>query len=179
MLDIDLKLNLLLMNELGLEEGERRRVIDRDDGEICCLGVRDIVTPGSQSGKNAVEFDPINNPKMMNKLFAEFVDKLYEEESIDSSCVSFGTYQDKITHKNTARAMFEDGSYLESKPYSNEGLCLADLVFRINGEENVDLTEYDIDRREAAKVKPKTSSQIKRKMRDDNNGSSIRKHKSI
>ena len=168
MLDIDYKLNMQLMREMGLEEGERRRVVDQDDGEVCALGTKELVTPGSQSGKNAIEFDPVNNPRMMNKLFAEFVDKLYEEESIDSSCVSFGTYQDKTTRKNTARAMFEDGSYIESKPYSNESLCLADLVFKLNGESDIDLSEYDIDRRELAKIKPKTVQTTKKKMRDSN-----------
>lgn len=168
MLDIDLEFNTRLMKELGLEEGERRRVVDHDTEEVCSLGSRDIVTPGSQSGKNAVEFDPINNPRMMNKLFAEFVDKLSEEGSLDSSCVSFGTYQDKVSKKNTARMMFEEGDILESKAYKNEGLCLADLVFQLNGEENVDLSRYDIERKpSAAKVKPKTEP-IKRKMRDNN-----------
>lgn len=172
MLDIDLELNTRIMKEMGLEEGERRRVVDQDTEEVCSLGSRDIVTPGSQSGKNAVEFDVINNPRMMNKLFAEFVDKLSEEGSLDSSCVSFGTYQDKITKKNTARVMFEEGDIIESRAYKNEGLCLADLVFQLNGEEDVDLSEYDIERKpSAAKVKPKTEP-IKRKMRDETNGSS-------
>lgn len=165
MLDIDYKLNMKVMQEMGLEEGDRRRVIDQDTEEICCLGNKDIVTPGSQSGKNAIEFDPVNNPRMMNKLFAEFVDKLYEEESIDSSCVSYGTFQDKNTKKNTARAIFEDGSTIESGSYKNEGLALIDIVFQLNGEENVDLTEYDnVDRSKPAPVKPKT---VKKKMRDD------------
>ena len=107
----------------------------------------------------------MNNPRMMNKLFAEFVDKLYEEESIDSSCVSYGTFQDKNTKKNTARAIFEDGSMIESGSYKNEGLALIDIVFQLNGEENVDLTEYDnVDRSKPAPVKPKT---VKKKMRDD------------
>ena len=52
--------------------------------------------------------------------------------------------------------------------YSNESLCLADLVFKLNGESDIDLTEYDIDRRELAKVKPKTVQTTKKKMRDNN-----------
>ena len=173
MLDIDLELNTMIMKEMGLEEGDRRRVVDQDTEEVCSLGSRDIVTPGSQSGKNAVEFDVVNNPRMMNKLFAEFVDKLSEEGSLDSSCVSFGTYQDKVTKKNTARVMFEEGNIIESRAYRNEGLCLADLVFQLNGEDNVDLSKYDIERKpSAAKIKPKTEP-IKRKMRDSNATSNV------
>jgi hypothetical protein len=142
--NLDLQLNKMLMDEMGLEEGERRRVIDRDTEEICCLGTREIVIPGCQSGKNAVELDLINNPRMMTTLFSEFVDKLAEEESIDQPCTSFGIYQEP-DKKNRARIIFDDGSYIDSSSYKNEGLCLAEMIFRLNGEDK-DLTKYDFDR---------------------------------
>ena len=129
-----------VMQEMGLEEGERRRLIDQDTGEICCLGNKDIVVPGSQSGKNAIEFDP-NNPKMMNKLFMEFLDKLAEEEEIDP-CVSYGIYNTR-DGMNTGRVMFNNGEIIESKKYKNESLCYIDLVHRINGNTDVDLSKYD------------------------------------
>lgn len=170
MLDLDYKLNMKLMQELGLEEGERRRVIDQDTGEICALGSKEIVTPGSQGGKNAIEFNPISNPKMMNKLFGEFVDKLYDEGSIESSCVSYGTYYDKYNNKNTARAIFDDGSVITSAPYKNESLCLIDITLQINGENDINLKEYDeLDRRKAATMKaPKPT--MKKRLKGDNNG---------
>lgn len=166
MLDNDFKLSIKVMKEMGLEEGDRRRVVDQDTGEICCLGAKEIVTPGSQSGKNAVEFDPITNSRMMNKLFGEFVDNLFEEGSIESSCVSYGIIQEKGTNKNIAKAVFDDGTVIKSSPYKNEGLALVDLVFQLNDEE-VDLEDYDnVDRSKPAPVKPKTPP-IKKKMRKD------------
>ena len=71
----EIAFNLSIMKEMGLEEGDRRRVIDQDTGEICCFGNKEIITPGSQSGKNSVELDLLNNSRMMNKLFMEFLDK--------------------------------------------------------------------------------------------------------
>ena len=157
----EIAFNVELMKEMGLEEGERRRVVDQDTGEICCVGNKDIITPGNQSGKNSVEFDVINHPKMMTQLFMDFVDKLAEEEEIDP-CVSFGSYEDKATGKIKARLMFEDGSYMESKPYINENLCYVEFVKRLNGEDqkDIDLSKFDRERRRynvsnVGSVKPK------------------------
>ena len=142
-MSLDYELNVRMMKELGLETGDRRRVIDRDSEEVCCLGTRDIVSPGSQSGKNAVEFDVVNNPRMMNKLFSEFVDKLAEEGSIDSPCISYGTYESYPDKKITAKAIFEDGSSINSSSYVNESMALIDLVFQLNDEDTSELKKYD------------------------------------
>ena len=149
----DMELNMKLMTEMGLEEGDRRRVYDQDTGAICKLGQKEIVTPGAQGGKNAVEFDLIGNPRLMNKLFGDFVDKLTDAEELDSDVVSFSTQIDQSTKKNQARVVFEDGTTMESKPFDNETLCYADIIFKLGGEDK-DLSEYDYDRRKAAVVKP-------------------------
>lgn len=142
MTDKEFKFNLSVMQEMGLEEGDRRRVIDQDTGEYCIIGNKEIVTPKSQAGKNAVEFDAIYNSRMMSKLFSDFVDKLSEEGEIEG-CISFGSYEDKHSGMMSARAMLIDGSIINSKPYKNESLCYVDLVKQLNGEDNVDLSEYD------------------------------------
>lgn len=149
----DMELNFQLMSEMGLEEGDRRRVYDQDTGAICKLGQKEIVTPGAQGGKNAVEFDLIGNPRLMTKLFGDFVDKLTESEELESDVVSFSTQIDQQSKKNQARVMFEDGTSMESRPFDNETLCYADLIFRIGGEDR-DLSSFDFDRRKAAVVKP-------------------------
>ena len=159
-MSLDYELNMRMMKELGLETGDRRRVIDRYTEEICCLGSRDIVSPGSQSGKNAVEFDVVNNPRMMNKLFSEFVDKLAEEGSIESPCIGYGTYEDNITKKVMARAIFEDGSTIKSANYINESMALIDLVFQLNEEDTEELSKYDHPKETRSIVK---ESSIKKK----------------
>ena len=156
MIRTDVKLNNMLMNEMGLAEGENHRIVDIEDGEICCSGTREIVAPGHYE-KGTIEFDPINNPRMMNTLFMQFIDKLSEEESI-SGCVSFGTYQVPGSNKNIARLIMDSGEVIESRPYRVEGLCYVELVKRLNGEEDQDFTKYDSFNR-----KSQTNSNKKRR----------------
>ena len=144
-----------LMQEMGLEEGERRRIVDQDTGEICCFKNKDLLVPGSQSGKNSVEFDPLNNPRIMDPLFMEFIDKLEEEGEIDGSCISYGVFDDG-NGALKARLTMSDGSHIQSNSYKNEALCFADLVHRINGDEDVDFSKYDVDRRKPSNVKTPT-----------------------
>ena len=158
----EIAFNLSIMKEMGLEEGDRRRVIDQDTGEMCCFGNKEIITPGSQSGKNSVELDLLNNSRMMNKLFMEFLDKIEEEEEIESPAVSFGSYENKGTGRIKARVIFDNGDFMESKPYLNENLCYVELIHRINGEDqdNIDLSEFDEERKRTndknvGSIKPK------------------------
>lgn len=155
MIKTDVKLNNMLMKDMGLAEGDNHRIIDVEDGEICCLGTREIVSIGYHGEKNIVEFDPINNPRMMNTLFMEFIDKLTEEETIEG-CTSFGTYQVPGTDKNIARITMDSGEVIESRPYKTEGLCFAELVKKLNGEDDDDFTKYDsLNRKTAATIKPR------------------------
>lgn len=156
----DLKINNLLMEEMGLEEGERRRIFDQDSGIQYQFKGKDIVSPGSQSGKSAVEFDPINNSKMMNLMFGGFIDKLVEEESIPG-VASYYTVPES-DNRIRAKILFDDKTSIQSNPYKNETVCYADLVLRLNGDENVDLSEYDYDR-----TKAQSSVKAPKKLKQD------------
>lgn len=156
MIKTDMRLNKMLMEQMGLAENENHRIIDVEDGEICCLGTREIVSPGYHMERGVVEFDPINNPRMMNTLFMQYVDKLAEEESIESGCISFGTYQVPGTDKNIARMVMDSGEVVESRPYKTEGFCYAELIKRLSGDEDNDFTKYDsLNRKQPAGVKPR------------------------
>lgn len=148
------KFNMEVMQEMGLEEGERRRVIDQDTGEVCVLGSKEIVTPGSQAGKNAIEFDAVTNPRLMSKLFSEFVDKLGEEGEIEP-CISYSSYLNKPDNTISAKVIFTDGTSINSDKYKNEALCYVDMVKQLNGDEEIDLKDYDKDWRKVLNPKPK------------------------
>lgn len=145
MTELDLEINLRLMEEMGLEEGDRRRVIDQDTGLLYQMKGKDLVTPGSQSGKAATEFDPINNTRMMSYMFGTFLEKLEDEESIPGVR---NYHMDPPNSQGKIRGTinFDDGSSISSGLYRNETTCYADLVLRLNNEENVNLDKYDIDR---------------------------------
>ena len=77
-----MEFNFLMMEEMGLEEGERRRVVDQDTGQQYAMRGKDIVCPGNQGGKSAIELDLTNN-RMMGYMFGRFIDKAVIEKSIE------------------------------------------------------------------------------------------------
>ena len=155
----DIPINERLMFEFGLESGFKKRVYDRESGEQCYIKGREIVAPGGFLGKNMVEFDPINNSRMMNFFFGSYVNQLAEDGVLNGDILSYSTIPAKTPGKMKAvlKISTDEGiKDITSKPYVNETSCYADLVCRINGDEEVDMTPYDIDRRRTPLKKQST-----------------------
>lgn len=160
----DIEINTRLMEEFGLEQGIRRRIYDHETGDIRLMKGKEIVAPGAIPGKNTLEFDPINNTRMMNFFFGSYIQAMEEEDLLGGSVMSYSVIPSKSPGKIKAVLKInpEDGSPIKeitSKPYKNETSCMADLVCRINGDNEVDMSEYDIDRRrnplQKAAIKPR------------------------
>lgn len=155
--DKDYIINMRLMEEFGLEQGVRRRVYDHETGDMRTLRGKEIVAPGALPGKRAIEFDPIGNTRMMNYFFGSYVESLSEGGVINGDILSYSTIPSKTPGKVKAvlKVCPNDGGPIQeicSKPYKNETVCYADLVCRINGDENVDMSEYDYERKREAPV---------------------------
>lgn len=162
--DKDIEINTRLMEEFGLEQGTRRRIYDHETGDIRLMKGKEIVAPGAIPGKNTLEFDPINNTRMMNFFFGSYIQAMEEEDLLGGSVMSYSVIPSKAPGKIKAVLKInpDDGSPIKeisSKPYKNETSCMADLVCRINGDDDVDMSEYDIDRRknplQKAAIKPR------------------------
>ena len=162
--DKDIEINTRLMEEFGLEQGTRRRIYDHETGDIRLMKGKEIVAPGAIPGKNTLEFDPINNTRMMNFFFGFYIQAMEEEDLLGGSVMSYSVIPSKAPGKIKAVLKInpDDGSPIKeisSKPYKNETSCMADLVCRINGDTEVDMSEYDIDRRknplQKAAIKPR------------------------
>ena len=162
--DKDIEINTRLMEEFGLEQGTRRRIYDHETGDIRLMKGKEIVAPGTIPGKNTLEFDPINNTRMMNFFFGSYIQAMEEEDLLGGSVMSYSVIPSKAPGKIKAVLKInpDDGSPIKeisSKPYKNETSCMADLVCRINGDTEVDMSEYDIDRRknplQKAAIKPR------------------------
>ena len=162
--DKDIEINTRLMEEFGLEQGTRRRIYDHETGDIRLMKGKEIVAPGAIPGKNTLEFDPINNTRMMNFFFGSYIQAMEEEDLLGGSVMSYSVIPSKAPGKIKAVLKInpDDGSPIKeisSKPYKNETSCMADLVCRINGDTEVDMSEYDIDRRknplQKAAIKPR------------------------
>lgn len=151
--DKDIEINTRLLEEFGLEQGIRRRVYDHETGEIRLMKGREIVAPGAIPGKDSIEFDPINNVRMMNFFFGSYIQSMEQDDLLGGSVAAYSVIPSS-KQPGKMRAVLkidpEDGSPLKeiaSKSYNNETSCIADLVCRINGDDNVDMSEYDYDRR--------------------------------
>ena len=162
--DKDIEINTRLMEEFGLEQGTRRRIYDHETGDIRLMKGKEIVAPSAIPGKNTLEFDPINNTRMMNFFFGSYIQAMEEEDLLGGSVMSYSVIPSKAPGKIKAVLKInpDDGSPIKeisSKPYKNETSCMADLVCRINGDDDVDMSEYDIDRRknplQKAAIKPR------------------------
>ena len=162
--DKDIEINTRLMEEFGLEQGTRRRIYDHETGDIRLMKGKEIVAPGAIPGKNTLEFDPINNTRMMNFFFGSYIQAMEEEDLLGGSVMSYSVIPSKAPGKIKAVLKInpDDGSPIKeisSKPYKDETSCMADLVCRINGDTEVDMSEYDIDRRknplQKAAIKPR------------------------
>lgn len=147
----DIEINFRLMEEMGLEEGPRRRIIDQDSGAQYQFKGRDIVAPGAIPGKTSLELDLLGNNRMMNFMFGQFIEKLQEDEEIPP-VASYYTMQDN--GKIRAAISMTDQTTIQSKSYNNETTCFADLILRLNGEEDVDLDEFDYERKKQLTLKP-------------------------
>lgn len=150
---LDFKINTKIMNILGFEEGYRRRLYDQDTMSLCKMGGKEIVSPGNMSGRNAIEFNPINNPKMMNFIFGLYLNKKIDDEEIPE-VLTF--YISKIldsntnTIKNYLTIKFENGTEYKSKLYNNETTCFAETILYLDSDNSSDLenmSKYDFDRR--------------------------------
>lgn len=150
--DKDFEINNRLLNEFSLEIGDRRRVYDRESGDIRTMKGKEIVGPGCIPGSRCVEFDPINNTRMMNFLFGGYVSALEQDDLLGGDVLSYHTIASNTPGKIRAVLKINpsDGGpikEIKSASYKNETSCYADLVCRINGDEDTDMTKYDIDRK--------------------------------
>lgn len=140
--ELSMRFNQMLMQEMGIDVGAGNRLYDQDTGAKLQYEGKDLVAPGSEFTRNAQEFDPYNSTRMMAQMFTFFTDKLASiGEDTDFDVVYMVEDGDPgIAHieaKND-KTLIKSGSYLRDQ-------CrYADLIMRINGDEDPNLKDFDI-----------------------------------
>ena len=168
----DLDLNRRLMMEVGFDVGNHRRLVDQDTGTEIKFEGRYMVAPDSKSGRNSVEFDPVNNVKQMSSIFGYYNQKVAcESDGQEEIKTYFPVETDASTGKGYIEARTQDG-VIRSNEYVSDSLKYVDLIMKMNGATNVDLSEYDKSREELA-MKRKEIRASERKIY----GQGGRKHK--
>lgn len=138
MTEMEREINTLIMQEIGLEVGRNQRIYDQDTGDALRINGMDIVAPGCYGGKQAIEFDPYNNRKMMGQLFGHFLEKYSDETGVD--VLSYYNVDSGSDVKVECR--MSDDTIVSSKPYGRDSLKYTDIIMQLNGGES-DLTKYD------------------------------------
>lgn len=131
----EMAINNIIMQEIGLEVGPRKRLFDQDTGAAIRINDMDVVAPGCYGGKRAIEFDPYNNRKMMNQLFAYFMEKQAEETG--NELVTYYNIGDRI------ECRMRDNRLIRSRPYIRDSLKYADIIIQLNGGSTEELSAYD------------------------------------
>lgn len=153
---MDKEVNNLIMREIGLESSSNNCIVDQDTGMAIVFGGMNVVPPGYYGGRNAIEFDPHNNKKLMNALFGHFLNK-YEDESD----VGVSTYYDVDAgdSKSILQVKLDDHTCISSKPYLRSSLRCIDIMSQLNGDGSPDLEKYDVaETRDIVKRKKGTSN---------------------
>ena len=161
--------NQILFDEMGLEIGPRYRVFDQDTGQQLKFIGMDIVAPRCLGGKTSVAFDPYGNRKLMTQLFGYFLNKYESEEDVD--VLSYYTVDGTTPDKSCIACKMSDNTVVKSGEYRREVVRITDLIMRLNGATDVDLSQYDlpIERSEQPTYQPpKKINRVPDRKRRDN-----------
>lgn len=133
-----------LMQEIGLDVDNKNHIIDQDTGNLIQYNGKNLkYTEESQSIlRSEMEFNPIENPKLMSHLFSYYTNKIHEE---DGRYVNiYYSVQDNPNTKKGAIELKEEKENISMKSasYNNDSLKYMDLILQLNGEDS-NLAEYD------------------------------------
>lgn len=135
----DLEINTLIMQEIGLEIGPRKRIFDQDTGMEIKINGMDVVAPGCYAGRQSIEFDPHNNKKMMSHLFGYFLEKRAEETDIDVLTY----YNVDNGNQGHVECKLSNNEVVSSGNYIKDSLKYTDIMIQLNGDTPPDLSKYD------------------------------------
>lgn len=130
-----------IMQEIGLEVDKYGRVIDQDTNGIVQYRGKIMKIQKDENtyiGRKDIRFDPANDQKMMNHLFGYYVDKL---QNSGEQYVS--AYYPVSNSGKSAVEVKGDNNIIKSKYYNNSSLGYVDAIMRLNGDDNVDLSQFD------------------------------------
>lgn len=155
--DLANKFTEQLMNEIGLEIGECGTVVDQDTGLSLQFNGKTLkYSHGDQPPRVHLSdslLNPIGDLKQAKNLFSYYLRKEELEQTERTPGMFFSVPQQEEKCCVVLQYTDENGALHEfqSKAYNNESVCYADLIMQYNGEENVNLEEFDFDTKVATK----------------------------
>lgn len=135
-----------LMQEIGLDVNSLNNVVDQD--YLTVLTYETKILKYSLDGVpfpinyfTSYYFNPLFDVKLMDYLFKYYLGKL---DNLDERAFSIFYPVNSKDGTGYIEIKETNGNIYRSKSYRNICLRYIDLLFRISGEEKVDLSQYDI-----------------------------------
>ena len=134
-----------IITELGVDIDETNKtLIDQETQTPIVFNnkkLKLIENDSDKPGKGETAFDPIENRKLMASLLAFNNEKAVEEGTASPICVFYPLDTDK-DGKGKIELKDRENKKFTSRPYYNDSLKIADIMFKMNGNDT-DLTQYD------------------------------------
>jgi hypothetical protein len=134
-----------LLQEIGIDIDGNNILVDQDTQMVIYFNGKKVKyrLDGSPIpiGKNDIYFDPINNVKLMNTLFLYYINKL---QTLDG--IYYNIFYPVALQDGSGKGYIEikgPNTIIRSGLYFNDCLKYIDLLFRLSGEQFVDLSMYD------------------------------------
>lgn len=135
----------LFMEEMGLYIDPYGRVVDQQTDSLLQVKGKSLRFPLDGSvrlSKGEMEFDPLNNQTLANNLFGFYIQNRLSDNGnvyVSNYC-TVASPDDK--DKGILEVKTETGT-IKSGEYYRDSLKYADMMMRMNGTPNVDLSEFD------------------------------------
>lgn len=130
-----------VLQEVGLEIDTNDRVIDQDNNSLVKFKGKTLkFNPDKKPliNRTEIEFNPLENPNIMNYMMSYYVKKLEEEENR-----YIGMFFLTDTEDNGRAQCKENGKLVSSDLFFNDSVKYADLISKLNGNTSVDFSKYD------------------------------------
>lgn len=139
--DNNIEFSDLTLREIGLEVDANGHIVDEESGNPITMKGKYLkynYGPVKRTSREEINYDPLNNPKLMNMLFCYYSNKLESEGSRGVDMYSTNLFgEDKVVLK----AKVGDNT-IQSEPYLNESVRIMDVVLKMN-DSTEDISVYD------------------------------------
>lgn len=140
---------ICVIREIGLEVDSKHRIIDSDSGDLILY--KGKILKFNSIGyalvdKTEMEFNPLMNIDLMQKMFGYYAEKLEEEEERHISYIVIESEPYKRS-AGVAKCIIDDNIKIVSKRYeNNDSVKYLDLITKINDNhrDKYDYSKFDI-----------------------------------
>ena len=122
--------NQRVLENIGLEIDCDNYIVDQDTGDR--IQIRGKLLKTQDVDYDSIEYNPLDNPMMMNKLFGYFLYKNEQETGVGTRVFSHSTNNKK--EKGYVELVQEDNTVYKSSSFYNDSLKYADIIFRMNSD---------------------------------------------